>query len=269
MNRPLNHTGLCMLCLVAAGSVWHADAPRGIGGETLMVFAAASTTDALTEIKAQFTQETGIVVETNFAASSALARQIANGAEAHLFLSADVQWAEYLAERDLVARQRDLMGNRLVIVVPRDSTQRIKQPEDLLEAGVEHLALGEPDSVPAGRYAKQALVKLGLWNKLQDKVVSAEDVRHALTYVELASAEAGTVYATDAAISKKVKVAVELSEKLTEPIRYPAVLLKQGRQNAAAESFYRYLGSAHAGKVFQKYGFTVLGETQGGDRLTK
>ena len=192
------------------------------------MFAAASTTNALNEIKAQFTKDSGVAVQTSYAASSTLAQQIVHGAEADLFISADTKWADFLAEKDQVVRQQDLLGNRLVIVVPADSKIEVKKPEDLLAAGIEHLALGEPQSVPAGIYAKQALTKLGLWDQLKAKVVSAEDVRHALTYVETGSAEAGIVYATDAAVSKKVKVAAEIPEKLTGPVRYPLVLLKHG-----------------------------------------
>ena len=230
------------------------------------MFAAASTTNALDEIKAQFTKDSGIAVQTSYAASSTLAQQIVHGAEADLFLSADAKWADYLAKKDQVVRQQDLLGNRLVIVVPADSKIEVKKPEDLLAASIEHLALGEPQSVPAGIYAKQALTKLGLWDQLKAKVVSAEDVRHALTYVETGSAEAGIVYATDAAISKKVKVAAEIPEKLTGPVRYPLVLLKHGESSAAAQSFYRYLSSPAAAKVFQKYGFTVLSEIKGRSR---
>jgi molybdate transport system substrate-binding protein len=226
------------------------------------VFAAASTTNALNEIKAQFTKDSGVAVQTSYAASSTLAQQIVHGAEADLFISADTKWADFLAKKDQVARQQDLLGNRLVIVVPADSKIEVKKPDDLLAAGIEHLALGEPQSVPAGIYAKQALTKLGLWDRLKAKVVSAEDVRHALTYVETGSADAGIVYATDAAISKKVKVAVEMSENLTGPVRYPLVLLKHGDGSAAAKAFYRHLSSPAAAKVFQKYGFTVLSETK-------
>ena len=259
--------------IMATLSVCYAGEPTARPDERVLVFVAASTTDALNEIKARFTEDTGIVVETNFAASSALARQIVNGAEADLFISADTKWADYLArnhaQKHVVQQQRALLGNRLVIVIPGDSKLHVKKPEDLLGASIEHLALGEPGSVPAGRYARQALVKLGLWDQLKDRVVSAEDVRHALAYVETGAAEAGIVYATDAAISKKVKVAAELPETLTDPIRYPVVLLKHGQDNAAAESFYRYLSSAAAAKVFQKCGFAVLSETKGGTEPAK
>jgi molybdate transport system substrate-binding protein len=243
--------------------------PNANPKQPVLVFAAASTSNALNDIKAKFAEDAEITVRTSYAASSTLAQQIVNGAEADLFLSADTKWADYLAKQNFVARQQNLLGNRLVIVVPAESKTDVTKPEDLLAAGIEHLALGEPQSVPAGRYARQALTKLGLWERLKDKVVSAEDVRHALAYVETGSAEAGIVYATDAAISEKIKVAVELPEQLTGPIRYPMVLLKHGEGNMAAESFYRYLSSAEAARVFRKHGFTVLAATKTGQEPTK
>lgn len=251
--------------VVVVSLAWGVDPSRAVAGRaeapekpkaTIVVLAAASTTEALNEITSLFTRDSGIAVETSFAASSALAQQILYGAEADLFLSADQKWADFLAKKGQVARQQDLLGNHLVIVVPADSSIEVKKPEDLLQAGIEHLALGEPQSVPAGIYAKQALTKLGLWKQLKAKVVAAEDVRHALAYVEADAAEAGIVYSTDAAIGKRVKVAVEIPERLTGPVRYPLVLLKHGEGNAAAESFYRYLLTPAAAKVFRKYGFS-------------
>ncbi|MGO9110933.1 MAG: molybdate ABC transporter substrate-binding protein [Thermoguttaceae bacterium] len=268
MNRTAFLASAILFALVSSACL-RASATQEKAPQSVLVFAAASTTNALNEIKAQFTKDTGIAVETSYASSSTLAQQVVHGAEAELFLSADTKWADYLAKKDQVVRQQDLLGNRLVIVVPADSKIEIKKPGDLLAAGIEHLALGEPQSVPAGIYAKQALTKLGLWEQLKAKVVSAEDVRHALTYVETGSAEAGIVYATDAAISKKVKVAFEIPEKLTGPVRYPLALLKAGEGRAAAESFYRYLSSPAAAKVFQKYGFTVFSETKAAPNGTR
>jgi molybdate transport system permease protein len=232
---------------------------------TVLVFAAASTTNALNEIKSQFTKETGIVIETSYAASSALAQQVVHGAKADLFISADAKWADFLEEQNQIARRQDFLGNRLVIVVPLDSKLEIKQLRDMPDSGIKHLALGETQSVPAGIYARQALTKLQLWEPIKDRVVSAADVRQALTYVETGNAEAGIVYATDAAISKKVKVAAEIPEEQTGPVRYPLALLKHGEGSAAAEAFYRYLTSPAACRVFREYGFTISGVT-GRDR---
>ncbi len=260
MRYRLGRLGFAVLLGLVYGTACRHAEPANQG--SVLVFAAASTTNALNEIKAQFTKETGIAVETSYASSSTLAQQVVRGAEADLFISADAQWADFLAKENQIARQQDLLGNRLVIVVPSDSKLQIKGPHDLLAAGVKHLALGETQSVPAGIYARQALTKLGLWEQIKGKVVAAEDVRQALTYVESGSAEAGIVYATDAAISKKVKVAAEIPEALTGPVRYPLVLLKHGEPSAAAEKFYRYLTSPAALEVFQKYGFTVAGGSE-------
>jgi molybdate transport system substrate-binding protein len=227
---------------------------------SILVFAAASTTNALNEIKALFTKETGIAVQINFAASSTLSQQIVHGAEPDVFLSADTRWTDYLKKRHFIAQQCNLLGNRLVIVVPKDSKLNIKEPKDLLATEIEHVALGEIKSVPAGRYAKQALMQLGLWEPVRAKVVSAESVQHALKYVETGAAEAGIVYATDAAASEKVRMVAEIPEKLTGPICYPLVLLKHGENNPSAQAFYRYVGSVAAKQIFQKYGFSIPSE---------
>jgi molybdate transport system substrate-binding protein len=230
--------------------------------KTIVVFAAASMTSAINEIKPQFTKQSGINIQTSYAAYGPLATQIVNGAEADIFISADTKWADYLAEKKFVAQRRDALGNRLVIVVPNGSKSDIKKPEDLIVKSVEHIAIGEPDSVPAGKYAKQALIKLELWEKLKEKIVPAQDVRQALTFVETGAAEAGIVYSTDATISKKVKVVVEIPEMLTGPIRYPIVLLAQGKGKPEAERFFSYLNSPEAIKVFKKFGFSVQTQSQ-------
>jgi len=124
-----------------------------------------------------------------------------------------------------------------------------------------HLALADPEAVPAGIYARQALTRLGLWDRLKDKVAAAQDVRQALVFVETGAAEAGIVYATDAAASAKVRVAMGIDPGLTEPIRYPLVLLKSAESNPAARAFYEFLGSAEAAGVFRKHGFVWLGDS--------
>jgi molybdate transport system substrate-binding protein len=271
MKSRVGKIGFAILALLTWVSASRGEDPAPPAGSAkpILVFAAASTTNALDEVKTQFSKETGIEVQTSYAASSTLAQQVLHGADADLFISADSKWADFLAKNDQTVRQQDLLGNRLVIVVPADSKIEVKKPQDLLASGVEHLALGEPKSVPAGIYAKQALTKLGIWEQLRPKIVAATDVRHALTYVETGAAEAGIVYATDAAISKKVKVAVELPEDLTGPVRYPLVLLKHAEGSAAAQAFYRYLSSPAAGKVFRKYGFTVRQEVKAAPKGTK
>ena len=226
--------------------------------DVVTVFAAASTASAMDQIKEAFVKSTPIQIRTNYAASSTLAQQIANGAEPDVFLSANVDWADYVEERATTARRRDLLGNRLVIIVPSDSKIALTDAEGLLSGEVTHLALADTDSVPAGKYAKQALIELDLWDRLKGKVAAGKDVRQALTYVETGAAEAGIVYATDAVVSETVRVAVEIPGGLTQPVVCPVLLLKDGRQNASAERFYEFLGSAEATKVFEKFGFVVM-----------
>jgi molybdate transport system substrate-binding protein len=236
-----------------------AGAPRSdeLSGKVL-VFAAASTTDALDEIRAEFERlHPAVKVRMSFAASSALAQQIRAGAPADVFLSASHQWADAVGE--LVARRRDLLGNTLVVVVPVKSSLRIERPEALAGAGVRRLAIADPRAVPAGIYARQALEKLGLWKTLQPRLAGGADVRQALKFVETGAADAGIVYSTDAATARKVRIAMSLDAGLTEPIRYPLVLLKQAEGNAAAAAFYEFLTLEPARAVFERHGFLVLG----------
>jgi molybdate transport system substrate-binding protein len=238
-----------------------ADAPTSRPAEAspeILVFAAASTTDAVDEIARRFHEARGIRVNANYAATSTLAQQVVHGGGADVFLSANEKWADFLEEKGLVAKRSDLLGNRIVVVVPSDSKLRIETPEDLLDPGVQHLALAEPSAAPAGIYAKEALTKLGLWDRLESKVAAGADVRQALAYVETGAAEAGIVYATDAAASSSVKVACRIDPGLTRPIVYPLVLLEGGENEQAAQAFYEYLQGPEAAEVFRSHGFEVL-----------
>ena len=224
----------------------------------LLLLAAASTTEAVDEVREAFVKlHPGVTIRTSFGGSSALARQIEAGAEADLFLSASNQWARYLAEKQLVARQRNLLGNRLVVVVAADSKLEIRKPADLLQAGVRRLALADPKSVPAGIYARQSLEALGLWEELQGKVAGAMDVRQALKFVDTGAAEAAIVYATDAAVSTNSRVALPLDPKLAEPVRYPLVLLKHGSERKVALALYDFFTSPAALAIFRRHGFLV------------
>ena len=224
----------------------------------IVIFAAASTIDALDEAKVIFEREAACAVRVNYAGTPALARQVVAGADAQLFLSASERWAKDLEERGLVAERRDWLGNRLVVVVPSDASLIPLRLEDLANDTFAHLALADPDSVPAGQYARQALEKLGLWSRVSNKVVGRGDVREALALVERGEAEAGIVYATDAAASKRVRVALPIDASLHEPIRYPLLLLKPAAENALAGRCYTWLLGPAARTVFEKHGFTVL-----------
>ena len=242
---------------VLCGQAKAADS-SGLSGK-LLLLAAASTTEALNEIRAAFIQlHPAVTIRTSYGASSTLAQQINAGAEADLFLSASSEWADFLNKKKLVERQRDLLSNQLVIVALADSPLDIQKPSDLLQTHVRRLALADPRSVPAGIYAKEALTTLGLWKPLETKIAGAADVRQALRFVETGAAEAGIVYATDAAESRTVRIAATIDPKLSKPIRYPLLLLKHGAAKEAAVAWYDFFASPEAVAVFRRHGFIVL-----------
>lgn len=225
----------------------------------ITVFAAASLTDSLKEAAKQFEKQGGDKVIFNFAASSTLSRQIEAGAPADLFLSADEAKADYLEKKGLLTKgtRKSLLSNSLVIVVATDAAIPIKGPEGLTASTITHIALGDPKSVPIGLYSKEYLSKLGLWKKVEPKVVSTESVRAALAAVEMGNADASMVYKTDAAISKKVKVVFEVPADQGPKISYPMALIKDSAQQVAARKFYDFLCTKEAAQIFEKYGFIV------------
>lgn len=242
---------LCGVAL-AAGT----PAPRPV-----TVFAAASLTNVLQRIGDDFTRATGVPVRLSFAASSVLARQIEAGAPADVFVSADQEWMDYLEQRGLIdkATRRNLLGNRLVLIAPADSKLRLRLGPgvDFAAAlGKGRLATGDPDSVPVGRYARQALTTLGAWNELADRLVRAEDVRHALMFVARGEAPLGIVYATDARVEDRVRVVDTFPDGAHLPIRYPVAITKLGGPDAAR--FVDYLRSEAGRATFESAGFTVL-----------
>jgi molybdate transport system substrate-binding protein len=223
------------------------------------IFAAVSTRESLEAIAHDFESRTGTPVSCSFAGSSTLARQIEQGADAELFLSADDRWADYLADKGLVVQRRDLLSNRLVVVTPTARPLRLQRLDDLAGAEVTHLALAL-DPVPAGHYAREALQKAGCWPQLEKRVRECGDVRATLALVTRDEVQAGIVYATDALTSDKVRVALEVPEDLHSPIRYPLVLLRRGEGLAAARALYDFLDGATARDHFRKAGFRIVGE---------
>jgi len=227
----------------------------------IVVFAAASLTDALQELSADFSSASAIPVKLSFAASSVLARQIENGAPADVFFSADIEWMDYLQTRRLIKSdsRRDLLGNRLVLIAPAASTIRLKvEPHfGLREAlGNGRLATGDPDSVPVGRYARAALTTLGVWDSVENKLVRAENVRAALAFVERGEVPLGVVYRTDALIDGGVRIVDVFPAATHPPIIYPIALVSTAR--SGAREFVNFLGTPVASAVFTKYGFTPL-----------
>jgi len=224
----------------------------------LQVFAAASLTDALKEIAPEYEKATGDKLVLNLGASSTLARQIQEGAPADLFLSADEAKMDGLEKRKLLlaGTRKSVLSNTLVVVVPVDSNLKIAGPADLV--AVRALALAEPQTVPAGIYAKEYLKSKGLWSKVIDRVVPTENVRAALAAVESGNVDAGIVYKTDAGISKKVRIAYEVPKAESPNISYPFAVLAGSERKEAARKLLHYLHSPPALAVFRKYGFLIL-----------
>jgi molybdate transport system substrate-binding protein len=238
---------------------------RGIaadaGPPSITVFAAASLTDVLQELGDGFTKETSIPVRFSFAASSALARQIENGAPADVFFSADVEWMDYLQTRNLIRRdtRHDVLGNRLVLIAPADSEIKLKiGPNFALAAalGKGRLATGDPDAVPVGRYAREALTTLGVWSGVSERMVRADSVRVALAFVDRGEAPLGIVYETDALIDKKVRIVDIFPDNSHLPIVYPIALTGAAKGDAA--KFVAYLRGPKGLITFKAYGFTTL-----------
>ena len=247
--------------LLAAGLA--AMLARPARADTLTVFAAASLTEALGDISAAWEQAGHAKPRISFASSSTLARQIEQGAPANLFASADQQWMDYLDRRNLLApgTRRDLLANRLVLVVPKDRARAIEIGPGLDLAALlgpkGRLAVGDPAHVPAGIYAKQALTKLGLWTQAQPRLAVAEDVRSALRLVELGEAPAGIVYATDAAVSTGVAVAGVFPASSHESITYPFALIR-GNDTPEARAYLAFLTGPQARAAFAKRGFSPV-----------
>jgi len=223
------------------------------------VFAAASLTDSLKEIAAAYEKQSGDKVVFNFGASSFLARQIEEGAPADIFFSADEAKMDGLEQKGLIFKEtrKSRLSNSLVIVVASEKGASIASPKDLATDSIKRLALAEPKTVPAGIYAKEYLQKQKLWPAVEAKVVPTENVRAALSAVEAGNAEVGIVYKTDAAISKKVKIAYQVPANDSPAISYPMALVKETEEPEAAKRFLKHLDSDEAGRVFEKFGFIV------------
>lgn len=230
----------------------------------VLVFAAASLKNALDDAIKTYTKETGTKVTASYAASSALAKQIEQGAPAQLFISADLDWMDYLQERSLIVTdsRKNLLGNSLVLVAAKDSQVgevAIGQGFDLAKLlGGGRLAVGEVKAVPAGRYAKAALESLGTWSSVEGKLAQAENVRAALALVARGEAPLGIVYKTDAASDPTVKIVGTFPADSHPPIIYPAAVTKVGDGSGAA-AFLKFLGGPAAKGAFEKQGFELIG----------
>jgi molybdate transport system substrate-binding protein len=245
--------------LLLTACLFGLQSPAADSEKAITVFAAASLTNALQDLGDAFTKDTSVPVRFSFAASSALARQIENGSRADMFFSADLEWMDYLQARNLIqpATRHDVLGNQLVLIAPLDSKIKLKiEPHfALAEAvGKSRLATGDPDSVPVGRYAHEALANLGVWDQVATRLVRADSVRSALAFVDRGEAALGIVYATDAMVDKNVRVVGMFPPDSHKPIIYPVALTSVAGSDAA--KFLAYIRGPAGDLAFRHYGFT-------------
>jgi molybdate transport system substrate-binding protein len=254
--RALVSAALAALLVCAAG------APGAAADRPILVFAAASMKNAVDDVDAAFTKKTGLKVAASYAASSALMKQIEEGAPADVFASADLDWMDYGSQHKLVQddTRTNLLGNRLVLIAPKNSslgTVAIGPGFDLAKlAGDGRIATGDVRAVPVGKYAKAALEKLGVWSKAQTMLAMAENVRAALTLVARGEAALGIVYETDAKVEPNVKIVGIFPGDSHPPIVYPVALTASAKPQA--RQYLDFLRSQAAKTIFEKYGFSVL-----------
>jgi molybdate transport system substrate-binding protein len=256
---------ILILAAFAAAVLVAGAPPTGAAQDkTITVFAAASMKNALDDVDGSFTKQSGIKVVASYAASSALMKQIEQGAPADVFLSADIDWMDYGAKHDLIKNDTrlNLLGNRLVLIAPIDSKighVDIVPGFDLAGlAGSGRIATGDVRAVPVGLYAKAALEKLGVWSSVESKMAMAENVRAALMLVARGEAPLGIVYETDAKIDPGVKIVGVFPEDSHPPIVYPVAMTKDAKPDAA--QYIAFLTTPEAKAVFERYGFRVLGK---------
>ena len=232
----------------------------GCSSEELVIFGAMSLTDALTEVSQRFGAARNVKVYCNFAGSSTLQRQIEKGAPADVFVSASPHQIDALQRKGLIYEdtRQAILNNRLVLVVPVNSSLAIIDVRLLTQNSIRRIAIGEPNSVPAGIYGREALVHLGVWDTVQSKLVPGADVRSTLVYVESGEVDVGIVYQTDAAISKKVRIIYQFPDSSHTPIVYPAAVLRNTGHKVLAQAFLEYLQTAEVVATFEKYGFSVV-----------
>ena len=240
---------------------------RAADQDTVTVFAAASLTDALQQLAADWRQQGGGEVRYSFAASSTLARQIEAGAPADIFISANPEWMDYLAGKNLIIPESRTapLGNDLVLVAPADSPLAAVQIDSGLDIAAlvspgDRIATGDPAHVPVGMYAQQAFTKLGLWEKVDPLLARADSVRAALALVERGEAPLGIVYASDAVASSKVKVVGKFPADSHDPINYPFAIIV-GHDTPAVRAFFASITGGGAAKVYERFGFVWLGPT--------
>src|SRR5499426_3822339 len=251
MRKSLGVTAVVFALVWTQADAW---------ADEILVSAAASLTDVLNTISKSYQAKSKNTARFNFGPSSGLARQIEEGAPADIFFSADLPQMDNLDKKGRLeaGTRKNLLSNQLVIIVPADSKLDVSSPKDLLKADVKKIALAEPSSVPVGVYTNKYLTDEGLWDQVKAKVVPVQDVRATLAAVESGNVEAGFVYKTDAAISKKVKIVYDVPLDKGPKITYPVAIVKESKQKDAARDLLSYLQNPVSKDLFKKYGFIVI-----------
>jgi molybdate transport system substrate-binding protein len=260
VHPPMMRDLVVSVLLALSSVAWSVPAPAQ--AQKLIVFAAASLKDALDEANAVYQRDKAQDTATSFAASSTLAKQIEAAAPADVFISADLDWMEYLAKRNLIRLETrtNLLGNRLVLIAPANSAAKLSIAPNFPIAqalGIGRLAIADPNGVPAGRYGKAALESLGVWSSVADRLAPAENVRATMALVSRGEAPLGIVYQTDANSDKGVQIVGVFPENTHPPIIYPIAVVATST-NPGASGYVAFLKSSAARPIFEKHGFTIL-----------
>ena len=261
--------GTCILILISMCTVAGCTNQRQERAQTesepdrvaeLTVFAAASLTDAITDISKSYESGRSVKVYANFAGSQTLQVQIERGAPADLFISASPNQMDALEQKGAIheSSRCNVLSNSLVLVTPIRVSHQIENLEELTTLRVRRIAIAEPNSVPAGIYGAEALNRLGIWSGVEPKLIPGADVRSVLAYTEAGEVDFGIVYKTDASLSEKVRIVYEFPTSSHSPILYPAAVVRGTKREQIAHSFLRYLKTPEVKLVFEKYGFSVV-----------
>ena len=262
MKKIIFITLLISYLFISCGSSNTADdtAKTNTENKEILVLAAASLTDVLTELANNYKTETGTTVTFSFASSGALQTQIEAGSPADIFFSAAQKQMDALQEKDLIDTdtRKDLLENKVVLISPTNSTLHIKSFTDMTNANVTKIGLGEPKSVPVGQYSEEILSNLSILDTVKQKAVYGSDVRNVLSWVRTGEVDCGIVYATDAQIANDINIIAEAPEGTHKKVIYPIATIKSSANKEEAKKFIDYISNDKAAEAFKNYGFTVI-----------
>ena len=258
-NHRIAATGLFTIFVIGLIIILSAYSPSDQNTSNILVLAAASLSDALSELQKDFGRENEITVNISYGGSQMLAQQISSGAPADIFISAGKSPMSFLANKDLIETPSiDILSNQLVLATKKSNNIQIKSLEDLNAPVIKNIGIADPDLAPAGAYAKEALNNVGIWNDIQPKLVFGSDARSVLAYLESGNVDAALVYVTDAKVSARVEIWNIIESKSYSPIIYPASIVNTTSHRTSAIKFLDFLKNAHSQEVFRKYGFEPI-----------